>query len=681
MSEDNTLIKGELFHRENAQKYIYVLDQQLGVIYCFKRKVNSFRSKVIILSQCEILDYPSNLYIDSVILSDKTYPSFDFVSEGQSYAVLILEDQDLDTVKMNFKDCSQLPIPLSYRKCCRVFRGIGFVISIPFKASNALCSGLESVGDRFNETPDRIFKLPIQESKRFVPGNVASGILMGTGKMLIGIAKGIGGLVYEPIKGAKESGFKGATKGLGKGILGLVCKPVAGTLELVTLTVRGVNNTPSSMYKSALGLYKKNQARKEKAKRSMMLSELEDCAPKTHEINIENFTNFNRDEENFNGNEDEGGDIDEEPKIIDEEKIQLIENDEVILPILARNFKLREWIIELSEYLDREEELLFEELTEDDVIELRVQEAKQIGKKLKNNIMDLIEELHNSHQDIGFDQQTYFDFNSRMVANLKELGIKVKDEFVLSIASMIEEELLSEEDLGSVDSCRVLLKEEEQKVVEVVRESPSKLRESRTKKLPIINPFIENAKQWRPSEYKDNYRVPEAGPKGGLPLSDPKAQEQLRAVGKELIKSIGKKVLQGNFNLTTVSFPIRCMMANTSLHNTMKSVSLGPIFFTRAALVTHPIERLKFIVIGTLSTYQATSAFLKPVNSTQLNPIIGETLIAELEDGTKMYCEQTCNHPPISNFMVEGPEQLYVMSGYTQYSTSAGFNSLTVREI
>ena len=46
-----------------------------------------------------------------------------------------------------------------------------------------------------------------------------------------------------------------------------------------------------------------------------------------------------------------------------------------------------------------------------------------------------------------------------------------------------------------------------------------------------------------------------------------------------------------------------------------------------------------------------------------------------------MYCEQTCNHPPISHFYVVGPENLYIISGYTQYDSSAGFNSLTVRII
>ena len=509
-----------------------------------------------------------------------------------------------------------MPVPLSYRKCCRLCRGVGFLLSIPFKISNIVCKGLETVGDKFHEAPERMFKNSIKESKkRFVPGNIASGILMGTGKMLIGIAQGIGGLVYEPFKGAKENGLRGATKGFGKGILGLVCKPVAGTIDLVTLTVRGVNNMPSSMYKSALKMYKKNKEKKEKALNSINLAELEDCTPGNYALQLQDFNDDikqNEIEENNeiieeNYKEEEDGDQREEDdnqreeesnnrEEIDANEVEIIETVEFISLILERNNKLRQWILELSNYLDKEEELLYEESNEEDIFELRVQEAKQTGNKLKKKVMFLIEEFHNVHKEIGFNDETYQDYNSKIVASLKQLGLTIKDEFVIDIANMIESELLSDE--------------EEQINIEIDLK-PEKKIEKVIEVLP--NPFIERAKQWKPYTSKDNYRIPEAGPKGGIPLADTKVQAQLRTVGKEVIKTIGRKVLQGDFNLTTISFPIKCMMPNTSLHNTIKSVTLGPIFYTKAALTSNPVERLKFIVAATLGTYRTTSAFLKPV--------------------------------------------------------------------
>lgn len=54
-------------------------------------------------------------------------------------------------------------------------------------------------------------------------------------------------MVLEPIKGAKDKGFKGGASGFGKGVLGLICKPVAGSIDLVTYTARGVGNTPKTI--------------------------------------------------------------------------------------------------------------------------------------------------------------------------------------------------------------------------------------------------------------------------------------------------------------------------------------------------------------------------------------------------------------------------------------------------
>lgn len=44
---------------------------------------------------------------------------------------------------------------------------------------------------------------------------------------------GVTGIVTEPVKGARNEGFKGAAKGLASGLLGIVAKPVAGTVGFV----------------------------------------------------------------------------------------------------------------------------------------------------------------------------------------------------------------------------------------------------------------------------------------------------------------------------------------------------------------------------------------------------------------------------------------------------------------
>lgn len=51
-----------------------------------------------------------------------------------------------------------------------------------------------------------------------------------------------------------------------------------------------------------------------------------------------------------------------------------------------------------------------------------------------------------------------------------------------------------------------------------------------------------------------------------------------------------------------------------------------------------------------------------------LNPIIGETMVKKTERGSIIYAEQTSHHPPISNFLLEGPPEFpFTISGHVQF--------------
>lgn len=60
-------------------------------------------------------------------------------------------------------------------------------------------------------------------------------------------------------------------------------------------------------------------------------------------------------------------------------------------------------------------------------------------------------------------------------------------------------------------------------------------------------------------DLKDDFRAADAGYYGGFDLKDAELSSRLRSAGKEILKSVGKKILSGKFNLTTISFPIKCM--------------------------------------------------------------------------------------------------------------------------
>jgi vacuolar protein sorting-associated protein 13A/C len=52
------------------------------------------------------------------------------------------------------------------------------------------------------------------------PKHAAEGLFLGAKELGMGIAEGIGGIVYQPIKGGKKEGVKGFFKGIGKGLVG-----------------------------------------------------------------------------------------------------------------------------------------------------------------------------------------------------------------------------------------------------------------------------------------------------------------------------------------------------------------------------------------------------------------------------------------------------------------------------
>ena len=74
-----------------------------------------------------------------------------------------------------------------------------------------------------------------------------------------------------------------------------------------------------------------------------------------------------------------------------------------------------------------------------------------------------------------------------------------------------------------------------------------------------------------------------------------------------------------------------------------------------------------------LSYVQPTHGFDKP-----LNPILGETYQARLEDGAMIYLEQVSHHPPISYILQCGPNDNYRWYGYTSLSPKASLNSISL---
>ncbi|KAF4949920.1 hypothetical protein FSARC_13341 [Fusarium sarcochroum] len=68
-----------------------------------------------------------------------------------------------------------------------------------------------------------------------------------------GIVEGIGGIVMEPVRGAKKEGAAGAAKGVGIGLLNLGTKISSGAIGLVALPGQGIYQSARALVKSKTG--------------------------------------------------------------------------------------------------------------------------------------------------------------------------------------------------------------------------------------------------------------------------------------------------------------------------------------------------------------------------------------------------------------------------------------------
>ena len=81
-----------------------------------------------------------------------------------------------------------------------------------------------------------------------------------------------------------------------------------------------------------------------------------------------------------------------------------------------------------------------------------------------------------------------------------------------------------------------------------------------------------------------------------------------------MLKTIGKKLITGNFNLTTVSFPIKCMCAKSTLESIGELSGVNPLFINAAALSSDPIERMIMAMTSAIAYFYPTHMFEKPVS-------------------------------------------------------------------
>jgi hypothetical protein len=79
----------------------------------------------------------------------------------------------------------------------------------------------------------RASRLAHPPKESYWASNAVSGVGTGAQSLVLGVFKGVGGVIYEPYLGAKTNGFRGGCIGIFKGIRGLVGKPIKGGFDFI----------------------------------------------------------------------------------------------------------------------------------------------------------------------------------------------------------------------------------------------------------------------------------------------------------------------------------------------------------------------------------------------------------------------------------------------------------------
>jgi hypothetical protein len=175
----------------------------------------------------------------------------------------------------------------------------------------------------------------------------------------------------------------------------------------------------------------------------------------------------------------------------------------------------------------------------------------------------------------------------------------------------------------------------------------------------------------KPNDLTDEYRPPFANNYyGGVDFPNAETTSLIRGMGWDLIKQIGRKILNGDFNFTTVSIPIKVMVPISILQHICNGHFNYPLYMNLAYESNNSLEQMKYTIVACISSWYKSNVFLKP-----LNPILGETYEMIWEDGSHEYVEQTSHHPPRSHFLIIGNENKWRYYGYFDYTSNGWFNS------
>ena len=119
--------------------------------------------------------------------------------------------------------------------------------------------------------------------------------------------------------------------------------------------------------------------------------------------------------------------------------------------------------------------------------------------------------------------------------------------------------------------------------IELIDSNKEKLKMKHNESEMNKNFYEKYIKNFQKPNLKDSYRPPFANNYyGGVDFPNAETTSLIRGMGWELVKQIGKQILSGNFNFTTVSIPIKVMVPISILQHICNGHFNYPLYMNLA---------------------------------------------------------------------------------------------------
>jgi len=173
-----------------------------------------------------------------------------------------------------------------------------------------------------------------------------------------------------------------------------------------------------------------------------------------------------------------------------------------------------------------------------------------------------------------------------------------------------------------------------------------------------------------PTKKEDVMAALEESPFGALICTDKDAMDRQKGILVDVLRQLTMNLLRG-LTISHISLPVKIFEPRSTIQRLVDLFSHAPTYLSKAAEISDPLERMNLVITFSIGSMYLLTSQLKP-----FNPILGETLQAELPDGTEIFCEHTSHHPPISNFLMHPKDKSYEFWGYYEFTGSMAANSL-----